>query len=193
MTSPDLKTLRAERASLIAANAKGIEGAAYNARAERIDEIDKELAARVATLRDLKARIDAATGPDREIDARILCAFFAPAGSEVEHIRRYDRWIINRPHGCSWRHWDELPTVFLGRGDRISASIDAALALVERMLPGWAWNVQTDSRTTGVFARLDNPDLDVEPAAAHCETAPLAILSALLSALISQQEAANAA
>lgn len=44
MTAPDLNPLHTERASLIAANAKGIEGAAYNARAERIAEIDRELA-----------------------------------------------------------------------------------------------------------------------------------------------------
>ena len=90
-----------------------------------------------------------------------------------------------------------------------TASIDAALGLVERCLPGWFWLVRApedDCRVPGkFFANLQSPDYRAEAyeaggsfrvnhlagseGFAYAETPPLAILAALLRALIAQSEA----
>jgi hypothetical protein len=73
-----------------------------------------------------------------------------------------------------------------------TASIDAALALVERLLPGWAFNVcfRDDGDTTG-----DDGGWSVEFRRPYewlpfstATTAPLAILKALVAALIAQEK-----
>lgn len=69
-------------------------------------------------LTELLARLDAATGPDREID----WAVFSACGFRVNDLQksRWRVWLVD--------NWAPLPPV--------TASIDAALALVERLLPG---------------------------------------------------------
>lgn len=63
-------------------------------------------------LRELRARVEKCSGPDREIDGALAAAFEPGV---------YDVW----PH---------LTPEF-------TASIDAALALVERCLPGQTWSI----------------------------------------------------
>jgi len=73
------------------------------------------------TLSDLIARLETASGPDRELDAAIHRLL---AGSPTDHwYNFFGEWITdqNCPH--------------------ISASIDAAVALAERVLPGWTWSI----------------------------------------------------
>lgn len=68
------------------------------------------------SLSDLLARVEEAEGPDRELDKDILCALLTPMGA--------------MEFACSGP-LNHKPT----------ASLDAALALVERALPGWDWAV----------------------------------------------------
>lgn len=64
-----------------------------------------------------------------------------------------------------------------------TASVDAALALVDRNLPGWGVYFRRDKETTGAGMLL--PDhFRVTPAHEEAASIPLAILAALLSALI---------
>lgn len=116
----------------------------------------------------LLERVKAATGPDRELDRAIgehfgECDYSGPA-----HHRPLSDWA--RPY---------------------TASIDAALALVERCLPGWvvlidqypsSWTVNIAHYKTGYGVWGDDFD-------ATAKTGPLAILSALLHALDNQNEA----
>lgn len=103
------------------------------------------------TVDDLVRRVEAATGPDLELDALIYCwhcskSAFADASERMAYLR--------------WAAPD------------YTASIDAALALVERRLPG---------RTREVLAEAIR-------LLSHCPDAdwprrlPLAILAALLRA-----------
>lgn len=67
-----------------------------------------------ATLSALLARVEAATGPDREIDLSLAALAYPKTP------RSY--WADHTGHGAQ---------------EEYTASVDAALALIERVLPGW--------------------------------------------------------
>lgn len=119
----------------------------------------------MADLAELLERVKAATGPDRELDGDIAEAF-----------------------GPHWNGRD----LTRGQAPAVTRSIDAAMALVERMLPGWrvqlferdpedggGWNARLKRRSPWDLVALD----EVAPLP---RTAPLALLAALLSALIAK-------
>lgn len=132
----------------------------------------------MSDLERLLTMVKAATGPDRELDEDILkhLGFHSWAGRMS--YRKSPIWI---DFGSS----------------EITASIDAALALVERTLPGWIvsdlcqnsrhagdpWGCELSvyygsdpSKNRSAFSGYDFP------------SAPIAILAALLTALIVQAE-----
>ena len=99
-------------------------------------------------LTDLLARVEGATGADREIDV----ALFRAAG----------------------------PTVLIQ--EDYTASLDAALALLGRVLPGWVWEVSS-GRSGLPWAVLSG---DGRSAGGEAKTPALSILSAMLRALIAE-------
>jgi hypothetical protein len=124
----------------------------------------------------LKERVLAATGADREIDRTTAVAV---DGFFVE------RRPYNDPAYCVIRDGE---TFTPGRkaGDAMvplySASIDAAIALVERVLPKWFWSLGQPSWDAPAVAELcceDPPGYAKEEG----ETPALALLAALLTAL----------
>lgn len=151
------------------------------------------------SLDTLLDRVRNATGPDRELDKAIAFATkFRPdeihdrlasfAAHEAKH--GYDAaWIAHSPWHLLW----DIP--------QYTASVDDALALVGRALPGWVYNVgscQPDFLTDQdkpfsadlsgpVTWRVIEREVGEEPDFPnHCATAvtaPLAILAALLTAL----------
>jgi hypothetical protein len=75
----------------------------------------------MTALQELIDRVKAATGPDRELD-HAIGVFFELSGADKHdgpHLRR------------------------IWRGPRLAASLDAALAFVERVLPGAEYNIST--------------------------------------------------
>lgn len=106
-------------------------------------------------------RLEKATGPDRNIDV------FA--------------WTLII--GIKPRH-----TFFAGRDEhveKITASIDASVALVEKMLPGWAHGYDKGQKTCiGFVDRHDfNDRITGARFTATGASAPIAILIALFKAL----------
>jgi len=108
---------------------------------------------------ELIERLEKAVGPDHELDL-ILARMVAPGA--IAHSSEH------------------LP---------YTSSVDSALALVERKLPGWAWYVE---RIAGIDTRPHICEADLWLPAqlgrggrfrAGAPTAPLAILLALLKAL----------
>lgn len=94
------------------------------------------------TFRDLLTRVEAATGPDRELDAEIQIALIPDYGarferSPAEFVRFKDVWRTNRAehlsHANNVADWWQCP--------KYTASIDAAVALIWHALPGWSWAV----------------------------------------------------
>lgn len=156
-----------------------------------------------ADLPALLERVKAATQADRELDAALFNALVDDSGRiafkvsnwSVEPGSRLDRyhdgWLYGK--GETDKYADNLP--------RYSASTDAALELVERLLPGWFVLFNTGSVAPGAGSKVDTrPRAELaEPietkfgsgvgirAQVHGATPALAILAALLSALISQQ------
>lgn len=117
------------------------------------------------TVDDLIRRVEAATGPDRELDARIKYAVHAGLRS----FGSLDAWLstdTSRKRSC-------VP--------EYTASIDAALALVERVLPGCQWII--GRQTAGASdAKIGSQSGWSKQPWTHAATPPLAILAALLRA-----------
>lgn len=107
----------------------------------------------MTTLKDLAAMLDSATGPSRELDVAAFRALFP-----------YTR-------------------VYEAHCPPLTSSIDAALALVERLLPGWGWQINI-----GAYAILRPPKATCWSSSlcfdGDAPTAPLAILKATVAALI---------
>lgn len=162
----------------------------------------------MSDLTDLKRRVEEATGPDRELDAAIMFDLFAkPVGSKPDGGPSGYLWPEDNP---SWnfglrfpgkdRAWfartrvrgDDEETLLIERDGalvlmnslrvpRLTASIDATVALIERVLPGWTWRVD------GGHGSRPGADLWLRPNEYYDGTGAtpaLALLSALLSALL---------
>jgi hypothetical protein len=105
---------------------------------------------------ELLVRVQKATGPDRELDV-LIAGYFGSTG----------------PNGLI------VCAGFLGVAE-FTASIDAALALVERVLPGNYFLVMRD---TGQWEANIGPQESFVSFEGKCSNAPLSILAALLTAL----------
>lgn len=126
----------------------------------------------------LLERVKAATGPDRALDWYVADA----TGHQSFNTSIQGMWP---PFMKGSRADKAVPTY--------TASIDATLALVERMLPGWKWHFWCDgvfgAETPRAilmepsFARLSREDKPYERAQGSGATPPLAILAALLTSL----------
>ena len=84
-------------------------------------------------LRKLESRISEAKGPSQELNADIWVITGGPSR------RNYHYWRGCQPKG-------ESPTVrnyALDRAPNLTGSLDAAIALIERVLPGAEWQVST--------------------------------------------------
>jgi hypothetical protein len=119
-------------------------------------------------------KLKVATGPDRRIDGDIAEALKqVPAWCTKRHHTQPELWSDGGP-GLRAKTW---------LAEKYTDSIDAALALVERVLPGVDWSI--DRRDEG------DPEewFDVTVGASFVQhrSAPLAILLSLLLAL-SQEE-----
>jgi hypothetical protein len=137
----------------------------------------------MTTLKELAAMLDAATGPSRELDADL--AEVVGLRIEREHYTRYTQeWA---PYIYDWMGCNKHPL------PRFTSSIDAALALVERLLPG-AITVHAQQWKHPTYERPESWtwELSIYPrgrtTATYSPTAPLAILRALVAALISQEK-----
>jgi hypothetical protein len=127
---------------------------------------------------ELLARVEAAMGPDRELD-RDLAEWAYP-----DLLTRERRSVGGE--AFSWMH----PRYGLTRCEPYTASLDAALALVERCLPGRSWDL---SFTLGdqpyYMANLLWPAREFRAVA---RTPALALLAALLRALSIHPDAKSA-
>ncbi len=136
----------------------------------------------LTTLQSLRDRVAQATGPDREIDAAIACAFvlrdLRPARpDDFEGRYGYPPGSIKTTLG------------FL-QADSYTSSIDAALAWVERVLPGWGWTV-SNADDVKPCPKAWVWELSAENRAEHfsanAPTPALAIILAGLDALIAKE------
>ena len=130
---------------------------------------------------DILARLRAATGPDRELDIKIWLATTAGATRQTIHVDHpQGAYDIDETRDASRR----LITV-----PSFTASIDAALSLVAEKLPGWDWmlgNRDGEHPQEWPWASLTLPGWEGDEESQfleHASTPPLAILTALFTAL----------
>lgn len=91
------------------------------------------------TLTDLIEALEKATGPREELDTRIRYALFAPQDAYVQQSEINGAWCIFRGEWNGrpriYERSREIPhSLWIGEYTR---SVDAAIALAERVLPGW--------------------------------------------------------
>jgi len=134
----------------------------------------------MSDLKELLARVEKAEGVDRELDGHIEVAVrwieAARVGLKPEHRAK---WRSNRAGHVSdgFTHYD---------AGAVTASLDATLALVERVLPGWGFYLRQDK--DGCGAALVYPDASrVTPGHETAATPALALLASLLKALIAKE------
>lgn len=149
-----------------------------------------------STIKDLTSLLDrvrAATKGDREIDARIHHALFPDqrvlldAGS-IRPPRREPIYGALRDFPIDgWTDWDGIAITL--EAAPCATSIDAAVALAERVLPEMnCWGVERKVATYDAYVSRNNvPDGHWLIEALDLKSAPLAMLAAILSALIARE------
>lgn len=129
------------------------------------------------TLQDLIARLEKAETADREIDCAIAISVLG-------------YWLQDRGHGVTeYCRKDAEGNTSCGTSVVMvrpyTASLDAAVGLVERVLPGWGVYFRRDK--DGCGGGLTYPEYTFVCHHAVAATLPLTICLALLRALSSQQ------
>lgn len=130
----------------------------------------------------LLGRVRSASGPDRELDVDLEVLF--PFDRTISHSRRPSS-VRGK---VTFRYNSGSSGTYLA--SRYTASIDAALALVERVLPGWAMlvqripNVPTRTQKDCVadiwMPSMNTRHLRVERAREYHDFLPLAIIASTL-------------
>lgn len=138
---------------------------------------------------ELIERLEKAEGPDREIDADLVCVC-CPGALVSQYIASDAEPSVFHAHALGLSDRSDVPAY--------TSSLDAALSLVERKLPGWKReleeHVPTDKWPHAVFgnhywtATIISPEWDGSGgdwrAAEECGKTPaLAVCLALLRAL----------
>ena len=151
----------------------------------------------------LLERVEKATGPDRELDCRISHHFDrrgiwygAAEDSGWAPAETVDGWDDTKWHEVGQDYVSSLVQQF-------TRSIDAALALVERVLPSALWHVNRPADWTGKIKKRKGEPLpafegyvslgtigatDYVSGSSMGHNPSLAILAALFKALISKAE-----
>lgn len=124
-------------------------------------------------LSGLVERVRGLKGPDREVDGDIALAF----GMPPNHLTR-------REDGCLWYQFVEPDDFDTWEAPPFTGSVDAALALVERVQPWVQVNMHTFGPVPVAEASLGSRS-KAKPVEAA--TLPAAILLALLLSLQSQE------
>jgi len=142
------------------------------------------------TLSDLRARVAEARGPDRILDRDICIALnyvgVTGASADPAHIPE------NLRYDPDWDEEDDLIYEFDGRewcteAEKLTASLDACVALAERVLPGCYWHVERTGPATGE-AIVIRPGHADDAASVEAATPALAMLDAILAALEARQQ-----
>lgn len=123
---------------------------------------------REAEIGEILARVEKATGPDREIDAALAIVFGWT--HEVNIEEDFECWRDTNGKAAY------LP--------RLTDSIDAITRLIERQLPGWHIASGTVGEQDTPWACLTEPDGEFRDFAAHHVSEALARTEALLRALL---------
>lgn len=154
----------------------------------------------MTTFPTLKARLQEASAPDRELDCLVFEALDNPDGW-VKHPRA----AADAPSWMQTEYWPSVEDFIRWRDDNAdvqcrqvrfyTASVDAALELVERLLPGCQYNMsgpqisflKNDEGQAYWTTKLTRYEGRINVVGQSPARLPLAILIALVSALEEQK------
>lgn len=147
----------------------------------------------MTSIPSLIARVERAEGPDRELDAALYVALIKP-DQRPDDLRYFRLPHISMDHmemcapGTYWLK--QRSGASLLTAPTYTASLDAALALVERVLPGCVWVVGQDwgaiLTPRGARASIGYGKIDI--ADVYAPTPTLALILALLRAMEAQAQ-----
>ena len=130
----------------------------------------------MTNLEQLLDRVVKATGADREIDLAISILF--PPHGEA-------RKVSNALAGTYWYDNEFSSGSRLATG--YTSSVDADIALIERVLPGWQINMHHYGEGSTIAEASIGNRATAKPI--NAPTLPLALVAAALSALIVKEKA----
>ena len=158
----------------------------------------------IPRLRAIEARLERATGPDRELDGEIMFSLFAkpvgvngflwpednPSWSFAIRFPGKDReWFKKYPDKETILIWRDGDPILMNdlRVPKLSASIDAADALRKRVLPD---SFRRSGDTEPIEGKYFNAAVwdEFSSQCVDASTEPLAILLATIRALIAREE-----
>jgi hypothetical protein len=134
-----------------------------------------------SALADLLVRLEGLSGPDRAVDRQIMSLFYRWeqrwTGGIDEFGDHYLDWVWVEPDTDQWR-------TTARDGFEFTASLDAAVELVDRVLPRWEGSLSIAAgRDSWVRLWTDNGMTEY---ASDAPTAPLALLRALVAAKMAE-------
>jgi hypothetical protein len=139
------------------------------------------------TYSEILARLETATGPDREIDCMIGHAIdFKVEGMSFRQYadRRKQDWATIAEI-CA----PGLGAVLVRYLPTYTASLDAVVALIESELPGWWWQVRSLAGGKFTAAAAESPRPERQGKGSFGLTPPLALLTAAIRALADKEAA----
>lgn len=138
----------------------------------------------MTALSSIIERVEAATGPDREIDAEVEALSCGWYPSHLCHD------ATRRSYSVGYLHEDDDGSNLCKGGKHApeyTASLDAVVQLVERELPDELWMISSKDPTLRPQATLTYRSADAQRVqTAHAKTPALALLLACLRALQSK-------
>lgn len=136
----------------------------------------------MTNLTKLIARVEALTKADRETDIQIAVALI-----DAKREKNWYHWQANRPRGTTEGTPEEYWRSRHDRCPAFTASLDAAIALTERVLPGWSWEARRsgtgDKGQATVWNPLKAPGHSSEQRTFNRPTTAIALVLATLKAL----------
>jgi hypothetical protein len=142
----------------------------------------------LSALKALQARIRQATGPDRELDGRIGFVFGLGYSKNYRECECCESHVIGKDGSkltySSLAYWQTSP--------QWTGSLDACVALMMEVLPGWTRVVDASAPELGIDVSLSYPESDVgywikEEHALETHATLLAIIAAYISELEATQ------
>lgn len=141
-----------------------------------------------ATIEGLLERVKALKYPDAATDCRLMAALVGPEGAYAAVSKFNGAWVVyaGDDHRGFPKNWPAPAGFRQDHEKAFTGSIDAALALVDRVLPGWSiqmWMSEGYKHPGVIMGRSYPTNLRVT---IEADTLPLAITAALLQALIAE-------
>ena len=124
----------------------------------------------------LLERVEGLSGPDREVDDLIWWEVFAPSDARTEAAERFV--------GAGAARQAKWARCFFGEHRRTewTSDVSAAIALCEKVLPGWDWRIGSADGGFAVICPSDVEDGDPAICMACAKTPALALIAAVLKA-----------